>query len=104
MIAITGVTSVITLDYAATHDMPFQVTEQDLPFYDVNIHILTNAALYGNMKMQVAPIAVNGVLSFRNGNLKDFWFKNAVGAANTQIVVVATIPLPWVQQQLGMIQ
>lgn len=95
--------SVITFDVTATHDNPFNITPHDIPFYTANFHCYTNAALYGSQIAQPGTFGVGAVIDFTNGNLHDFFFRNAVGAANTNIVCIATVPTTFVKQQLGLV-
>lgn len=95
-------TSFVTLNVTATSDSAFRITDHDIPFYEANFHIVTNAALYGDMTAQDAPAAVGDVITFPKGNVKDIWFKNAGAGANTKIVCVATVPTDYVKGALNL--
>lgn len=90
--------SVVAFSLTMTDDTPHRLVETDLPFIDVNIHVLTNSAKYGNGFVSDAPILAGDVIWFSNGNLKDFVFKNYTAGSNTQIIAVATVP-NWVVRQ-----
>lgn len=97
------ITSVVTFNVTASADAPFNVCAgQSIPFYDANFHIATQAAQYGDMTAQDAPAAVGDVISYRNGDLKDIWFKNAAAGVNTQIICVAVVPVDYVKEALGL--
>lgn len=93
--------SIVSLSYTASADTPFVITDHDIPFYDANFHVSTQNALYGDMVSQEAPASVGDVISFRNGNIKDIFFKNAGAGANTKIICVATVPTNYVSDALG---
>lgn len=90
--------SVVTFSKTFTDDNPSRLVDFDVPFYDCNIHALTNNAKYGNGFVSDAPILAGDVVWFSNGNLKDFVFKNYTAGSNTQIIAVATVP-NWVVKQ-----
>jgi len=60
----------------------------DLWASEVNVHVETNDAKYGYFDKQDATITTNDVPFFRNINLRDMFFRNAVAAANTTIRLV----------------
>lgn len=80
--------SVISLKHTATDDLKFHLVDVDLWVSEVNIHIVTNNAKYGDFNEQNATITTNDVPFFHDVNLKDFFFKNAGAAANTTIYLV----------------
>lgn len=94
-------TSVISFSLTMTDDNPHRVTEFDIPYYEVNLHCYTNDLLYGTGEVLAAKILADDVASFRNGNLRDFLFKNAAAGSNGQIVAVAVIPTKFVKKNLG---
>lgn len=75
-----------------------RIVEQDIPFWECNLHNYDNDVYYGNGIDQKAKLAADGVVSFTNGNLKDFYFKN-VGAGAGRIVAVLTVPTAWFKRQ-----
>lgn len=93
--------SFITFTHTATNDLPFRLTSNDIPFFEANFYVETQAAVYGTGSAQGAPAAAGTSFWFDRGNLKDIWFKNAGAGANTKITVVATIPNPFVETALG---
>lgn len=82
-------------------DNAHPLTVQDIPFYEVNLHCYTNDLLYGNGTVIAAKILADDVASFKNGNLRDIFIKNAVAGNNGQIVAVATVPTKWSKKQLS---
>ena len=84
--------TVLAFSETAVNDLPFRLTKESIPFHVCNFYIITNALVYGNGAIIEAPQAVNSSFWFDNGDLKDFWFKNAAPAANCKIVAVATVP------------
>lgn len=90
--------SVVSFTMTMTDDTAHRIVEFDLPFYEVNIHIFDNNAKYGNVAVNDAQINTGDVVFFKNGNLKDFMFKNATAGSNTKIVAVATVPAHLVKQ------
>ena len=81
-------------------DDPHNLTPESLPFYEANIHIYDNDVYYGNGTNITAIASANSVLTFRNADLKDIFFKNKVAGNNGKIVVVATVPQKDVLQTL----
>jgi len=73
-------------------DNEHRIVDFDIPFYDCNIHVYTNAAKYGALGVCEAEINANDVVWFSKGNLKDFVFKNKTAGSNTKIVAIATVP------------
>ena len=83
--------TVISFQHTATSDDLFRLTNDDIRFSDANFYVSTNAALFGSSVINEAPASAGSAFWFRNGNLRDFWFKNAVAGNNTTITVVATL-------------
>ena len=79
----------------------FNLVAYDLWYDDGNFHCLTNNALYGDKNTQAGPLATTAVLSFRNFNLKDIFFRNAGAAANTTIIFVGVEMAPGRKEELG---
>lgn len=98
---VSTIASLVTISHTATNDSAFRLTDHDIPFFDANFHVAAQAAKYGDMTAQNADAAVGDVITFRNGNIKDIWFINAAGGANTQIICVATVPNKYVKSELG---
>jgi hypothetical protein len=84
-------------------DAPKPLTTTPTPFYDANFHVTTHPAYYGDGLRQQSPATVGSVITFQNGNLADIFFKNYTAGSNSVIECVATVPLTWVKQKLGMI-
>ena len=94
-------TSFYSISLTMTDDNPHPLTNQDIPFYEVNLHCYTNDLLYGNGTILAAKILADDVASFRNGNLRDIFVQNATAGNNGQIVAVATVPTQFLKKQLG---
>jgi len=95
--------SVISLAHTTTVDTKFHLIHVDLWASEINIHIVTNDAKYGDFDKQDATITTNDVPFFRNINLKDLYFKNAVGGSNTTIRVVGIRMTEKQMKELGVI-
>lgn len=93
--------SIISFNMTMTDDNAHRITEFDIPYYEVNLHCYTNDLNYGTGEVIAAKIIADDVASFRNGNLKDFLFKNATAGQNGQIVAVAVVPTKFVKQSLA---
>ena len=68
-----------------------QISDSDVFFNELNIHVYTNAAKYGNIGVCQAIINAGDVASFKDGNLREFVFQNSVAGNNTTIVCIATL-------------
>jgi len=86
----------LTLSDDAIH----RVSDYSMPFYEANFHCETASLLYGTGEVCEAPLNNGDVVFFRNGDLKDFFFKNAAAGVNGKVVVVATVPTSAVLQKL----
>lgn len=64
---------------------------EDIIFYDMNFHTTVQTVLYGNGTTMIAPAIAGSTLDFRNGNLKDVFFQNAVGGVVGTVTVAGTI-------------
>lgn len=84
-------------------DAPQPITTTPTPFYEANFHISTNPVYYGDGQRQSAPATVGSVISYTYGNLQDIFFKNYNSGSNGVVICVATVPLTWVRQKLGLI-
>jgi hypothetical protein len=73
---------------------------ESIPFYDANIYIYDHDVYYGSGAVQDAIAPKNTVLSFRNGDIKDVFFKNKTSGSNGRIVIVATVPVKQVLDKL----
>jgi hypothetical protein len=92
--------SLLSISLTMTDNLAKRIVEYDLPFYELNIHVYTNAAKYGNSSNVDAVINAGDVVWFTNGNLRDFLFMNNVAGSNTKIVCVATVPTYYLKQLL----
>lgn len=77
-----------------------RLIDNSIPFYEANFHIQDNDVKYGDGVQQEATATADSVLDFKNGDIKDVWFKNAVADAVGVVVVVATVPLQYVKDML----
>ena len=68
---------------------------------EINVHVATNDAKYGDNNNQDATITTNDVLTFENINLKDLFFKNATAGSNTTIYAICIKMLPGEMKRLG---
>jgi hypothetical protein len=92
--------SLFSLSLTMTDNLAKRIIEYDLPFYEANIHVYTNAAKYGSSSNVDAVVNAGDVVWFTNGNLRDFMFMNNTAGANTKIVVAATVPTYYMKQLL----
>ena len=90
----------ISLTMTMTDDNAHQLTQTDLPFYEVNLHCYTQDLYYGDGLTMGAYIVAGDVASFRNGNLRDLFFKNKTAGQNGTITAVATVPMEAIKKQL----
>jgi len=97
----TSLNSLVAFSMTMADDNEHRIVDFDIPFYEANVHVYTNAAKYGAMGVCDATINAGDVVWFNNGNLKDFLFKNSTAGSNTKIVVVATVPTVYMKQVLG---
>ena len=72
-------------------DLSEPFVTDDIIFYDMNFHCSTHPVNYGDGTTMDAVVAVGATLDFRNGNLKDIFFKNVTPASNGVITVAGTI-------------
>ena len=81
-------------------DAPHPITTQDIPFYTCNFHCYTYAVKYGPAGSQNGIIFANDIMWMRNGNLRDYRFKNNVAGQNALIVAEMTVPTEFVIKHL----
>jgi len=92
--------SLVAFSMTMADDNEHRITDFDLPFYECNVHVYTNAAKYGAMGICEATVNAGDVVWFTNGNLRDFIFKNNTAGSNTKIVCVATVPTVYMKEML----
>lgn len=92
--------SLVAFSLTMTDDNEHRIVDFDLPFYECNIHVYTNAAKYGAMGVCDATVNAGDVVWFNSGNLRDFLFKNNAAGSNTKIVAVATVPTYYMKEAL----
>lgn len=94
----------IVKTHTAAADTIFKLTTVPLWFEDVNIHVYTNNAAYGDatdLANVYGLIYANDVISFRNLNLNDVYFRNATGGSNTTITAVGVLMSDARKKELG---
>ena len=91
----------IAISKTATSDAAFTLTSAAMWFREINIHISTNAAKYGDLHTQDAQISAGDVISFQDVDLNAIWFKNAGAAANTVIYAAGVLMTPKRKKELG---
>lgn len=85
-------------------DTPNPVTINNMPFHDVNMHILDNDVNYGVGTGGMDAIApANSTLFFEKGDLNHFMFKNRTAGVVGRVAVVATVVHPETLKALGLI-
>lgn len=93
--------NIVTYKHTALDDLPFKLVVKDRWFEDCNIHVVTNDAKYGDKNNQDATAATTSVITFRNINLNDLFFRNAGAAADTTIFFVGVEMLEGRMEELG---
>lgn len=81
-------------------DLAHPITPNDIPFYTCNFHVYTYAIKYGPAGLQEGIIYPNDIMWLRNGNLRDFRFKNNTAGQNGLIVAEMTVPNEFVRKEL----
>jgi len=92
--------SFYSIEYQLSDDAIHNLTGESIPFYECNIHVYDNDVYYGSGTTLKAVATANSVLTFRNGDLKDFFFKNKTAGNNGRIVAVASVPIKAVLDEL----
>ena len=93
--------SIIIKVLTLSDDLPHPITSNDIPFYTCNFHVYTNAVKYGPAGEQEGIIYPNDIMWMRNGNLRDYRFKNETAESNGKIVAEMTVPNEFVKKHLG---
>jgi len=81
-------------------DAAHPISTGDIPFYTCNFHCYTYAVKYGPAGSQEGVIYPNDIMWIRNGNLRDFRFKNNTAGENGLIVAIMTVPNDFVLKEL----
>jgi len=92
--------SLFSLSLTLSDDAAHRVCDFDIPYYEMNAHCLTNELYYGTGEVTEAPFGVGDVVSFKNGNLRDFFVKNRTAGNNGKVVIVASVPTEAVKDKL----
>jgi len=93
--------SFISINKTATSDTMFKLVTSDLWFRNINIHVTTHNAYYGDRSSQDADITAGDILSWEDVNLNDVFFKNASAGDNTVITAVGVLMTPRHKKELG---
>ncbi|RLC68399.1 MAG: hypothetical protein DRH97_03255 [Chloroflexi bacterium] len=93
--------SIVTKVLQLSDDTAHPITTSDIPFYTCNFHCYTYAVKYGPGGSQEAIIYPDDIMWLRNGNLRDFRFKNKTAGQNGLIVAELTVPNAFVKKELG---
>jgi len=88
---IPQLSNIIQFSHTATADTKFRLVQNDLWIKAANIHVVTNAAYYGDTNNQSGAAAANSVITFEDFNLADLFFKNAAAGVNTTIVAICVL-------------
>ena len=96
----SSISSLVGFSMTMADDSEHRIVEFDLPFYELNIHVYTENAKYGPLGVCDGTINAGDVVFLKNGNLRDFIFKNASAGSNTKIVAIATVPNEYVKEML----
>ena len=90
----------ISISTTATADTMFSLIGADLWMREVNLHVETNNAKYGDRNAQDAEITAGDIAPFQDVNLADVFFKNATAGNNTVIRAVGVVMSPGRQKDL----
>ena len=92
--------SIVIKTLQLADDLPHPITSGDIPFYTCNFHVYTHPIKYGPAGLQEGIIYPNDIMWLRNGNLRDFRFKNLNAGDNGLIVAEMTVPTDFVKREL----
>ena len=72
-------------------------------FREVNIHVLTNDARYGDTNISSSNHSINAGngISFQDVNLKDVFFMNSAAGSNTTITAIGVLMTDSRKQVMG---
>jgi len=95
--------SVVQLSHTATSDLKFSLTQTPLWFREVNIHVLTQDARYGDTNITAAnpSITAGNGISFQDVDLSTIFFMNSGAGANTTITAIGVLMTQGRKQELG---
>ena len=95
---------IIAKTYTAGADTIFNLISSDLWLSEVNIHCFTNGAKYGStndLTNIYGTVYPNDVISFKDVNLKDFYFMNLSAGNNATITAVGVTMRDARKKELG---
>lgn len=81
-------------------DTVSRLTENNIPFFDLNIHCYAHPVYYGDGAVMAAHLDVGSVAFFQKGNMRDIHLKNFNAGSNGVIAVTATVPNAYVAEAL----
>jgi len=95
--------SMVSLSHTCS-DTAKPFTTNDIPFYEANFHVKDYDVYYGDGSNMGAVATAGSVIYFRNGNLKDIFFKNETtgGGAIATVNVVASVIDKETKKALGL--
>lgn len=95
--------SAVQIEHTATSDTKFQLSTAPMWFSDVNIHVLTHDARYGdtNITSGNPSITAGNGLSYRDINIQDLFFMNSSAGDNTKIIAIGAIMTEARKKELG---
>lgn len=77
---------------------PFTTTS--IPYFECNFHCYDYDLYYGDGAVQEAIVQAGGGFNYPKGDLADIFFKNRTAGENGKIVIVATVPVQYVEVAL----
>jgi len=81
-------------------DTVARITENNIPFYDLNLHCYTNPVYYGDGAVMTAYMNPGDIAFFQKGNMRDIHIKNYTTGSDGVIAVTATVPTAYVSEVL----
>ena len=95
MVVTTTTTTFFSLQLTCS-DAVQKLTNQPIPYFEVNIHVSSNDIKYGNGTVCEARAVSGSVISFQSTTgkalLSDIFVKNYLAGSNGVVTVVAVIP------------
>ena len=97
---VTSTLSFISKTITLSDDNPHRLTDDNIPFYEINLHCYNQDCYYGDGVTMGAIITANDIASFKNGNMRDIFIQNKTAGQNTTVYAVATVPHPETKNRL----
>lgn len=93
----------ISVRKTPTADTMFKLVTADMWFEEVNIHVSTHSAKYGDLLARHETITAGDIVPFSNPiNLNDVFFENNTAGDNTVVTAVGVLMLPARMRELGL--